>query len=243
MRTSFQALCAPVVLGAAVAFGPACAYAAAPVIDTTGFSLQAKGEPPVAGIELVSEHHGYATFSMWGIGQAAHAAADSRGWPGLDSELEWESGYGLAVKDGYRITTITITGEFYGALRPAQWSTPGSAGNEVGILFKVDRPNHPPGWKVAYTSHLDGRQGFRFDVESAALTGDVGLSFAGYTTAWASSAWYEDGPGEDFWLGSYADAGIANLEMTIGVSPVPEPASCAMLLAGLGLLGMARRRR
>lgn len=241
MQPSFRALCATILLSAAGAFAPA--HATAPVIDTTGFILSASGGLPVAGVSLISDYPGHAMFSLWGVGQAAHGAVDTRGFSGLASEHEWQSGYALAVKDGYKITNITVTGEFYGALRPAQWTTPGGAGNDVGILFKIDAPGQPPGWKVDSTSTLDGHRAFRFEAEPGALTGDVSLALAGFTKAWAYSAWYQDGPGEDFWLGSYADAGIRDLRLSISVAPVPEPGTYAMLLAGLGLLGMARRRR
>ena len=141
MQPLFRAWCAALLLSAGGV--SSLAHAAPPVIDTAGFTLTASGELPVAGIELVSEDAGHARFSLWGAGQAAHAAVDSRGFPELASDREWQSDYGLAIRDGYRITQITVTGEFYGAFRPAQWTTPGSAGNEVGIQFKVDGAGQP----------------------------------------------------------------------------------------------------
>lgn len=242
MRSSFRALCATFVLGAAGAFSPV--QAAVPVIDTAGFTLGAVDELPFAGIDLVSELPGYATFSLWGVGQAAHASADSGGYPEITTINHWQSGYGLAVKEGYRITGITLTGEFYGAMRPAQYSTPGAARSDTGMVVTVDRPGEPPITDVRYTEALDGRQAFRLDMAPEPLSGELTLSLQGYTIAWASSAWYEENAGEGLWLGSYADAGIANLKMTVAVSPVPEPQAYLMLLGGLGIAAaFARGRR
>ncbi len=47
------------------------------------------------------------------------------------------------------------------------------------------------------------------------------------------------GTGDDLWQGNHTQAG--NYQLTVSVSPVPEPASMAAL--GLGALGLIRRRR
>jgi hypothetical protein len=238
MRPSFCALCATILCSAAGVSSPA--YAAAPVIDTIGFSLGGVDGLPFAGLTLLSELPGSATFSLWGVGQAAHASADSQGYPEMTTLNHYQAGYGLAVKEGYRITGITLSGEFYAALRPAQYATPGAARSDTGINLTLDRPGGSPITDFRYSENLDGRQGFQFDLGPMALMGDVALTMDGYSIAWAQSAWYQDG-GDGFWLGSYADAGIGNLTMTIAVAAVPEPDAAAMLLAGLALLGVARR--
>ncbi|GGY42521.1 PEP-CTERM sorting domain-containing protein [Pseudoduganella albidiflava] len=241
MRPLFRTLCTTFLLGAVGAFAPV--HAAVPVIDTAGFSLSGVDELPYLGIDLVSDLPGYATFSLWGVGQAAHASADSRGFPEITTINHWQSGYGITVKDGYRITGITLTGEFYAAQRPAQYSTPGAANSDTGMVVTVERPGELPATEAQYTEGLDGRKAFRYDLAPAGLTGDMTLSLQGYTIAWAQSAWYQEDPAAGFWLGSYADAGIANLRMMVAVSPVPEPQACLMLLGGLGVVAAVARRR
>ena len=49
--------------------------------------------------------------------------------------------------------------------------------------------------------------------------------------------------GSDYYSVTYENGGIPNTPVTLTITAVPEPTSIALLLAGLGALGIASRRR
>jgi hypothetical protein len=218
-------------LSAAVLLCAGTAYADdIPVYEGTGFTLTRNELDPVVEIGVLSEAPGSTTFWLLGMEPHLAASADSSYQQYAYDYQSFEAYYGLAVKSGYRITGITVSGNFTGALHPAEWTMPGDASNALG--FSV----HAGGtyFDSASTTDLDGTQGFTVTTGRAALQGQTWVALHGSADVGAESVFYHDDmTNEDYWLGSQAAGSIGWLRMTVDVSPVPEPGTWAMWALGL----------
>jgi hypothetical protein len=239
MQLLSRALCAAAILACA---GSAQAFD--PLIETTGFTLGTNASEPIPGIALVGETTYSATFSLYGITEGFPLSVDSAYKPYASDYLFWQNDYEIGVKAGYKITGITLTGSFYGALAPAQWTMPGDAGNDLGFGFNVYHTEHPLESNWAQATDLNGRKDFALTLGKTALEGEFTVSFNGRNEVTAESVWYLDElTSEQYWLGSAASAGLGQLTMTVNIAAVPEPQAWAMLLGGLALAGAVARRR
>lgn len=205
----------------------------AAAIDTHAFTLDAAPFHPFADITLLSDTTTAASFALDGLAQGLHSNVDSTGEPWATADTPWQNFYDITVRDGYRITGMTVTGTFHGALA-------GSADNDIGLTFVAWPPGSEPAWATsARASGLDGAYGWSITTGATALDGTVLLGFLGSASTDAASTWQPD---TGTWLGSSARIGASDLVLTIDVTPVPEPQSWLMLLAGIACASVWRAR-
>lgn len=248
MRTTI----AGIVLAAFAAAAP-LAHAALEV-ESTGFSLGLTGGwyPDLTGfdMQLLSDSGGTVQIGLSGAGTLVNPVESiATEYDHLNGDHNWTQ-LGGKVKQGYRITSITLTSAFSGALHAGQpdavcgsycvsqagiatnyggttlrVTSDGSVTTEVDLLENVTSPQILTG---TVTRALDGD--FTLDIDSI---------LGAYTRA-AQHTIYGDR--EIFWQ-SEGWVALDSMTMTVQIAAVPEPGTYAMLLAGLGLVGFAARRR
>lgn len=202
-------------------------------IDTHAFTLGAAPSYPFADISLLSDSATGASFALDGLAQGLHSAVDSTGEPWATADTPWQNFYDITVREGYRITGITVTGTFHGALA-------GTAENDIALAFLAWPPGIEPTWSTsARATGLDGVHNWSITTGPMALNGTVLLGFLGSASTYAASTWQAD---SGTWLGSSAQIDARDLVLTIDVAPVPEPQTWLMLLAGIAVAGMWRTR-
>ena len=139
---------------------------------------------------------------------------------------------------GYRVTGIRLSGAMQGYLQVGEVAgSVGSADNAMFIGWSVGGPSvtlqPPPIFREQFT----GEQAFDSSVESVQF-GDV------FYLVFNANVWNEArgavAGGQSSM--SIAAADLSYAVLNIHVSPVPEPGTWAMLLAGLGIVALARRR-
>jgi hypothetical protein len=86
--------------------------------------------------------------------------------------------------------------------------------------------------------NFNGEHALDVGTGALSLTAPAQLGLSG---ALSVEAWGVEGDGA--YSGSFASAQLRDLVLHVEVAPVPEPATYAMLLAGLALVGRAVRRR
>lgn len=215
------------------------AGARADTLDTRAFTLDS-GDSSGA-VTLLSDSASRATFSLDGLMRDMRSSVDSAGVPSASADSPVQAGYDIGVKNGYRITGLTISGTFSGSLAPADG---GAAGNDIGLSFVAWPPGQMPLWSsYARAVDLDGERAFSVTLGAAALRGEFLLGVLGSATTSADSAlFHDDATGSDSWLGSAAHVRVGNLVLTVDVAPVPEPQTWLMLLGGMAAIGTWRRR-
>lgn len=174
---------------------------------------------------------------------ASWSAYDDQGYP-QQAEVNYNTGYQLTLRDGYRITSIEWNLTFAGQLQQATspLDPPGQAANRTVDGMQLTSDGRVVGSDARMIESLNG-------------TGQLQLSFA--TPDWypvlglelQSGVWMAaqgiapNGilPG----LPSFASMNMTDAVLTIHtvLVPVPEPSTYAMLLGGLALVGVLARRR
>ena len=201
----------------------------AAAIDTRAFTLDGAPSYPFAEITLLSDTAAGASFALDGLAQSLHSSVDSTGLPWATADTPWLNFYDITVKDGYRITGMTVMGTFQGALA-------GEANNEIAVAFLAWPPGSEPTWSTAArATGLDGVQGWSIGTGATSLDGTVLLGFLGSASSDATSVWQPD---TGTWLGASADIGVRDLVLTVDIAPVPEPQAWLMLLAGIAVGGI-----
>ena len=173
------------------------------------------------------------------------------GWSAYDDQgtfqqtaSNYASGYQLSTRDGYHISMITLNLTFSGQLQQAESpiDPPGYASN-----YTLDGMQLTNGGAVVLSDgrridNLNGSQQVQMTFSDLAWAQTVGLALQ--SQVWMGAQGIPPNgllPG----LPSFASMNITDAVLTIytGVSPVPEPGTYAMLLAGMALVGVAARRR
>lgn len=152
----------------------------------------------------------------------------------------------VTVHPGYRVTGFSFSGTFEGVLDVPP-NPDGSPGN--GFAFNSGNVEFSAGsrpYGVFYGEHsqrfdmLDGAIPFTMSSGQLSLTTDFNLSLQGLILVSAYPTVTPQNPGG---IDSFASLRLANPVFTIYTTAVPEPATYAMLLAGMAIVGLARRRR
>lgn len=157
----------------------------------------------------------------------------------------YDTGYQLTVREGYRITSIewnlTFDGQLQQAVSPLD--PPGQARNSTlngiqltsgGATLQADNRS---------LQDLNGSQSVQVTFNNVGFSNQFGLLLQ--SEIWMGAQGIPPNgilPG----IPSFASLNLTGATLTIHteVSPVPEPATYAMLLGGLALVGgVARRRR
>lgn len=151
----------------------------------------------------------------------------------------------VTVHPGYRVTGFSFSGTFMGVLNVAS-NPDGTPGN--GFAFNSGNIEFTAGsrpYDVSYGEHtlrvdmLDGAVPITMFSGQLSLTTDFNLSLQGMVLVSAyPSVTLENPSGID----SFASLRVVNPELTIYTMAVPEPGHYAMLLAGLGIVVLLRRR-
>ncbi|GGY87676.1 PEP-CTERM sorting domain-containing protein [Pseudoduganella plicata] len=200
-------------------------------IDTHAFTLGAVPTYPYADITLLSDTATRATFALDGLAQGLRSDVDSTGEAWATADTPWQNFYDITVRDGYRITGMTVTGTFHGALA-------GHADNDIGVAFLAWAPGSEPVWSSpADAAGLNGERGWSIGTGPTSLDGTVVLGFLASASSYAASTWQPDA---GTWLGSSAQIGARDLVLSIEVAPVPEPQAWLMLLVGTAVAGAWR---
>lgn len=234
----------------------AAAAHAGPSIDTHGFSLWQEGDVTSLSMQVVSEHDGLVQIAFQGLQPAAVVAIDDGNNPWYSSDFTMTPLEGT-VKAGYRIASMTLSGTVTG--------TP-----EVGMPTSCDLPSHSCrlgqatstatlDWSTTVGEHgvgpggslkwvdLNGTRTFSL-TGTAPVSGNFDLWFDIYNVVYAEASTHSfPYDNEDGWYTAFIPSQSAfafgDLTLTMQVVAVPEPGTYAMLLGGLGLLGVAARRR
>jgi hypothetical protein len=188
--------------------------------------------------------------------------------PELNLEV-WESGYPSevsfdgAVKDGYRITSLSLTGKItadawvqtevpdYGNCNcTITRISPGSAGSAGTAQLGVTQDGKEEvSWYNNGSWNLNGSTESFELTYNRAVTGefDLWLWATGVANAYYGYYTVTDGAGSyDILMGASAHVKFSDMKLIVQVeqiSAVPEPSTYAMLLAGLGILSFAARRQ
>lgn len=145
----------------------------------------------------------------------------------------------------YQLGTGPATAELWGASDDEVdfWVTPGDSGE--GLTFTLNGP-------------IAGAGGYFFGSDLFGLsTPMAALTVTATDRSGATLSYTIDAPDTGSFVGFVSDVPLATLfvqgsdpeifttanDLHLSVAVVPEPATCGMLLAGLGLLGYAARRK
>ncbi|GGX98912.1 PEP-CTERM sorting domain-containing protein [Pseudoduganella dura] len=232
---------------------------AAQELNPTGFTLALTEAlyPSEFDMRVLSDNGGTVQIALPGaIPITSPVQSASHGTEYLNGDDTWAK-LGGAVREGYRITSVTLSGVLSGAFDIGQpdrvcgtgcTGTAGVAGNAARIDWTIGNHGATTSLPTRYTD-ITSPQAFS-STFTGQVEGDFTLDVSSALEAYALSAnqlvhhlsgdfeWYE----QLYWETTSSIA-LSDLTLTVQVSAVPEPGTYAMVLAGLGLMGFAARRR
>jgi hypothetical protein len=210
-------------------------------IDTTAFSLTFLDGPLPEDWNIALAGQSGNTYHVDLASLNNHLqrieANDVTGLGSWDSRSDWAL-LGLDVHAGYRVTGLTVTGTAFGEYAPGELPDfpPGRAANYASFHMTLWAPGPQSYWNQY--DNFNGEHALDVGTGALSLTAPAQLGLSG---ALSVEAWGVEGDGA--YAGSFASAQLRDLVLHVEVAPVPEPATYAMLLAGLALVGRAVRRR
>lgn len=248
-------LCFLAVMLAVVPMHAALAQATMPPLQASNFLMTEYpdyfGNTQTQKVTLLSDAGGVTKLGMTSLGTSL--GMDTAGQSTSNGDL-YTGMFDITVRDGYRVTGFSFAATLVGVLQVAEappgTSTilPGSASNRGSL--EVQALTAPYGQRIAGESFrqesLNGTQNVLLQGSGVSLTDSFTMMITGSSYINAMLGQYRvtgDEYSYDVSLPAYASYRIVNPTLTIFTSPVPEPGSYAMLLAGLALCGAAGLRR
>ncbi|WEF35215.1 PEP-CTERM sorting domain-containing protein [Pseudoduganella chitinolytica] len=236
------------LLGALI-WGTSTAHAAT-TIETTGFSLawtESSAHP--LDMQLLSDTDGLVRIAM-------SVGALGERW---DTNTHGDGGIGNAadhlltaiVLQGYRITSMTLSavvnGSMYLETRGCNMceTTPGTTANSSTLNWSILRGGEHAVLPTAYASQVDGTLAISSTAHMP-LEGPFLLALGAENTVAASSSVqlvWDGWDWQQYTLQATAAVDLSDVVLSVQVTPVPEPSTYAMLLAGLGMVAWTARRR
>ena len=244
-------------LAAVLAFSLSSSVLAGTTIGTQGFTIN---DTAGDSIRLLSDSNNVAKFDLTNMATINYSVTERYDWNGGDMKFDF---FSVSARDGYRVISVEYSGVISGELIPAPdypdswpysyWG--GTATNDSQAYFgtyaeNTDLSNNAE--KRLTFKDLNGTVPFSLKNSTQQLPQEFKVRLEVY--AWVSGTpgggeWFP-GQGDDgyySWMTpSTAKLSILNPVLTLTYAPlsaVPEPSTYAMLLAGLALCGIVRRRR
>lgn len=238
------------IMGLAVA-GVLCmagTVQAASSVSGTNLRIETLESVGGTGLALLSDSGSTLTLSVtnlmspgyWGVRSPYSGGENGNG------DYSWTT-LQFDVRDGYRVTALTLSGKAYGVLDATR--VPGD-GPDFSSTYAHNAFDFS--WSVNGTApvyHVSGQDVVGNQTFSGTAAQAIqGRSVLDFSTALSAEVkGYLDYQCTDHcWTVEYpASAGIqiSDVVMTVQIAPVPEPATYAMLLGGLVLTGVVARRR
>ena len=220
-------------------------------LDTRAFTLTHEGDFAFPTMAVLSDQDGTIQIGFKGLQPDAVTALDEGHYPWYTSAMS-TSFIDTSVKTGYRIASMTLRGSVTGTPLPAVPTRCGQAGYSCvpGVATSAATLSWSTYVGDASTQHgnlqwnnLNGTEAFALTAD-APRTGAFSLYFDLYNTVFAQAGLdtYEGNTYSSFYASSSSFA-FSDLTLTVQVVAVPEPATYAMLLGGLGFMGLTARRR
>lgn len=154
------------------------------------------------------------------------------------------------VKQGYRVTSVTLSGNTSGTLAPWKFTPDGYHDGNDGTASTLASWGLGTSWEnrvVSNQTNVEGTESFSVAFSDTA-TPEFSLTISNYVEATLRSGKTTiigaDFPSTTYYASS-ATLDFSNIVLSVEVAPVsavPEPGTYAMLLGGLALLGLASRR-
>jgi hypothetical protein len=228
----------------ALALGAAPAFAQGPKqIEASNFSML--NDWAYEADTITSDANGVTRIRL--NDAASELASTSNFYEGGNAYQGW---FGLTLREGYRMTGFSLSGTLVGDLGVPviPGGQPGNGVTENGIKFTLGASNAASGTSsnlMLQRTMIQGALPFVLASEALSMTGQVNMGL------WSPLRVYSS----PYYLGGHPDGGmgqeirplvslrVLNPTLTIYTSAVPEPSTYGMLLAGVAVIGLVRRRR
>ncbi len=229
---------------------PLCALAGTP-ITTAQYSISV-GDWSGQTLALASESGNIAVFNLnWVYPplSVTSAGVSDGEFSTMRAEFVDFYGVGFSMRDGYRVSSLTLSGDIDAQFRlaaPVPGTTPAalaSAHGGIGVDWEISRPGAPTVSQDAQNLDVlqDGR--FVFTFSAPEMRGDFNFAYAASAFVEATGySWYSPNSGYQH-IDTTAALQFSNIQLTVQVVPVPEPSTYGMLLAGLAVVTALGRKR